>query len=150
MTHIEILLEVLIKESISGYALEVVKNFTIAKRTGIEILKRIIEIFSMTLSQIALIPFICDWSKYDINRSWAEYKKSLHENNFSKVHPSLTSTAIARAKYGFETFESGMRLLDYLGISLGEGHEHSWEEFVKYVEKFLGDKYRREFERSVL
>ena len=43
-----------------------------------------------------------------------------------------------------------MRLLDYLRISLGEGHEHPWEEFVKYVEKFLGDKYRREFERSVL
>ena len=62
----------------------------------------------------------------------------------------MTSTAIARAKYGFDEYEEGFRLLDYLRISLGDGHDYPWEDFEREVEKFLGDPFRQQFTTAVL
>ena len=140
-----------IRNSVKGFAKEVIDQFNIDHRSrGIDMLFRLLEVFETSPAQVALIPYLFEWGKEEIYKSWCEYKKALTEQNFFAVHPTMISTAILRAKFGFDKYEEGPRLLDYLRISLGDGHEYEWKSFEREVEKFLGDPYRRNFVKAVI
>ena len=117
---------------------------------GLELLGRLIEVYGRKPLQTATLPYTFDWSSDKLNVCWNRYKIKLQEDNFFETHPSLTSTAIAYAKKGFEKHEIGPRLLDYIRTELGEGHEFTWDEFCNKVERFLGDPYRRKFNNLTL
>ena len=147
-----ILCEILLK-STKGPALEMLTEYIKERnndRNGIDMLNRLIEVFGTSPIQVAMIPYLFDWTKFSLDKSWSEYKKCLNTENFFEIHPTLTSTAIAYAKLGFEKHEAGIRLLDYLRIALGEGSEYKWTEFEAHVNKYLGNVYRRNFERAML
>ena len=117
---------------------------------GLELLARLIEVYGRKPLQTATIPYTFDWSANKINVCWHHYKIKLQEDNFFITHPSLTSTAIAYAKKGFEQHDIGPRLLDYIRTELGDGHDFTWDEFCDKVERFLGDPYRRAFTNATL
>ena len=139
-----------IRSSVTGFAKDVIDQYNMDNRPcGIDMLVRLLEVFETSPAQVALILYLFEWGKEDIYKSWCEYKNALTEQNFFVVHPSMTSTAIVRAKYGFGKYEEGPRLLDYLRISIGDGHEYPWPAFEREVGKFVGDPYRREFTKAV-
>ena len=145
-------IEFILFNTVGGFPLEVLKIFNRKEKwtNGILMLRRLIETFQPSLAHIALIPYLFDWKKEDLYKSWINYNNCLIEQDFLNHHPTLMSTVITRAKIGFQNSEEGIRLLDHIRVKLGDGNDYMWDVFKETVNEWFGDPYRREFETAVL
>ena len=60
---------------------------------------------------------------------------------------AVKKMVVEAAKLGFEKYNDAHRILDYVRTQLGDNPR--WVDFISYVDKFLGDIFRDQFERAV-
>ena len=124
-------------------------QFEMGNNNGLDMFKRLFEVYGRTPEHTAKIPWLFDWTMSPIEQRWIEYKKCISAESFIEEHPSLVSTAIAYAKVGFQNTDTGLRLLDFLRVKYGERCEIGWSDFVNTVDSFLGDIHKRAFDLAV-
>ena len=79
-----------------------INQYEMGNRNGIDMFKRLLEVYGRTPEHTSKIPWLFDWSNSFVEQKWIKYKKCIAAESFVEEHPSPVSTAIAYAKLGFQ------------------------------------------------
>ena len=113
-------------------------------------MSRVIDVFGQEPEQSLLTPFTYEWSKNpDPRQDWEQFKLLIDGDRYLTDHPSAETTVIQCASKGLAKTSKGDKALDQIRVELGTRPEN-WKEFKNVVDKFLGDRFKDEFDQKMM
>jgi hypothetical protein len=138
-----------IDSAVDGPAKEVITSMGMPRdRTGFQTIERLADVYGRNSGHLMMLPHRFVWGDKTLANDWVAYKHLLDGQEYLISHPSCENMMIQCAMMGFLKYGDSWRLTDHIRTSVGE--TPSWESFKEAVNKFLGDTYRYQFERSMI